>query len=204
MKVGVLGASGRTGRELVAAALESNHEVTALVRDPASYSGQNGVAVVAIDLRDATSLAQVGTGLDALVSGLGASKGSPDDILATGARAAVTAAIPRMVWLGAFGTGRSAAAAGRFTSGLLRLVLGGELADKAAADELLLPAGATVFHAGPLNNSAVSSTARVVPLDTFRRSGPFPRGISRATVARLMIAEVEQQSFDGQVVIPLE
>ena len=38
MKLAVFGATGGTGREIVAQALDAGHEVTVLVRDPARLS----------------------------------------------------------------------------------------------------------------------------------------------------------------------
>ncbi|GAB3899084.1 hypothetical protein GCM10029964_084500 [Kibdelosporangium lantanae] len=67
--------------------------------------------------------------------------------MTAGARATVDAHPARIVWLGAFGTGPSAAAAGWATRTLLRLL--GDRADKLAADAAVLAAGGTVFHAGP-------------------------------------------------------
>lgn len=42
MRIAIFGATGHVGRELVAQALASGHEVTALARDPAALPRTNG------------------------------------------------------------------------------------------------------------------------------------------------------------------
>jgi putative NADH-flavin reductase len=90
-RIAVFGASGRTGRPLVTEALDRGYEVVAFVRDPASldvvhdrlrvvvgdaYTGENVEAAVAPD----------GEGVDAVVSVLGQSGGTPDDLLTVAGR----------------------------------------------------------------------------------------------------------------------
>ena len=110
----------------------------------------------------------------------------------------------RVIWLGAFGTGPSAGAAGAVTRTVLKM-LGDELADKIAADAAVLAAGGTVFHAGPLSNGPVSATRRTVGLAEVPRR-IFPRRVSRATVAAAMLDEAENPAFPaflGGIAVPL-
>ncbi|MET9470036.1 NAD(P)H-binding protein [Streptomyces sp. NPDC006544] len=76
MKITVFGATGGVGREVVRQALEADHEVTAVVRDPARLDvpahDRLQVAVVR-DLTDEDALVPVLAGRDAVVSALGAS-----------------------------------------------------------------------------------------------------------------------------------
>jgi uncharacterized protein len=206
MRVAVLGASGATGRLLVEGALGRGHEVVALVRTPATAGlpPDTRLTLATVDVRDPTSLAEALVGVDVLVSGLGNQKGSPPGVLTAGAEAVMAVGVPRVVWLGALGTGRSVRAAGRPTALLLRAVMGAELPDKQGADEVLLPAGATVFHSGPLTNGALSATRRTVALARYRRPWPMPRPVSRATVTALMLDEAERPGpADGEIVVPL-
>jgi hypothetical protein len=108
--------------------------------------------------------------------------------------------VPRIVWLGAYGTGRSAAAAGLLTRTLLRIVMGGELPDKVAADTAILAAGGTVFHAGPMSGGPAAH--RAMPLDAAPRR-LFPSGVSRAAVAAAMIDEVVTPRFAGGTAVVL-
>ena len=208
LRIAVLGATGATGRRLLDQALDRGHTVVALARDPARgvLPASPRLEVVAADVRDPASVAAALTGVDAVVSGLGAAKKAPPGTLTAGATA-VTAGdgtLPwHVVWLGAFGSGSSAGPAGAPTRLLLRMALGAEeLADKARADDLLLAAGATVLHAGPLTNGPLSPSRRVVALpDAPRRV--LPRTVSRATVAAAMLDEAELPRFGGSVAVPL-
>lgn len=72
MKVAVLGATGRTGRPLVAELLRRGHEVSVLVRDPGRIAdAADSVRVVTGSSRDAAALTDLVTGADAVVSALG-------------------------------------------------------------------------------------------------------------------------------------
>lgn len=72
MKVAVLGATGRTGRPLVAELLRRGHEVAVLVRDPARLGAESArVRVVTGSSRDEAALTELVTGVDAVVSALG-------------------------------------------------------------------------------------------------------------------------------------
>jgi uncharacterized protein YbjT (DUF2867 family) len=72
MVVAVLGATGRTGRLLVAELLRRNHRVTVLVRDPAGLGDLAGrVRTITGDSRDPGALTALVDGVDAVLSGLG-------------------------------------------------------------------------------------------------------------------------------------
>lgn len=203
MQLTVLGASGATGRLVLDQALERGHQVTALARDPSTIATRHGLTVVTADVHDPQSVQHAVTDGAVLISTLGVSKGGRADTLSAGARALVGSAAGRILWLGAFGTGRSAAVAGPLTRGVLRLVMGAELADKATADDTVLEAGGTVFHAGPLTNRPLSDRRRTMSLaDAPRRL--VPAGVSRATVAAAMLDEAELPRFEAQIALPLQ
>jgi uncharacterized protein len=191
----ILGASGATGRELIRQALRRGHTVTAISRTPVA-----DVPHVAADVRDPAAIAAALAGRKIVLSGLGNVRGAAPGVLTAGARALGTAAPERIVWLGAFGSGPSAAAAGPAIRTVLRLL--GDLPDKVTADETILRAGGTVFHAGPLTNGPLSAAPRTVSLDAVPRK-LFPARISRATVAALMLDEAENPSHSGAIAIPL-
>jgi putative NADH-flavin reductase len=73
MRIGVIGATGETGRHLLRLAVEDGHHVTALARTPSRLAGISGIRVERADARDPASLAQaVAGGLDAIGSIVGA------------------------------------------------------------------------------------------------------------------------------------
>ncbi|MDR6320414.1 NAD(P)-dependent oxidoreductase [Actinoplanes couchii] len=194
----VLGATGATGRLMVSAALDRGLAVTALARDPARVPDRPGLTVVAADVGDPASVARAVDGCDVLVSGLGVPKGSPPGTLTLGAAAVVAAAVPRIVWLGALGTGPSGPAAGAVTRALLKVAMSAELPDKVEADTTILAAGGTVLHVGPLVGGKAAA-ARTVPLEQAPRR-LFPSTVSRSTVAAAMVEEAVRNRYPGQVV----
>ncbi|WP_037607266.1 NAD(P)-dependent oxidoreductase [Streptacidiphilus rugosus] len=74
-KIAVIGAKGTIGSRIVAEALSRGHQVTAVVRDPASWTGPEGVALQAGDVLDPASVAEAAVGQDVLVSAVGGGDG---------------------------------------------------------------------------------------------------------------------------------
>jgi uncharacterized protein len=200
----VLGATGGTGSQLTRQALDRGHTVTAIARDPSRITLPDtpGLTKIAGDVFDPASIARAIQPDAIVLSGLGLSKGGRPGVLETGASAVVAAAPRRIIWLGAFGTGLSADAAGWLTRAILGLALKSELADKVAADAAVLQAGGTVFHAGPLSNATVDMLRHTEALAAVPRR-LFPARISRATVAAAMLDEAEAEVASHGVVVPL-
>ncbi|MEV0308006.1 NAD(P)-dependent oxidoreductase [Nonomuraea fuscirosea] len=200
MHLTVLAASGRTGLTLTRQALRRGHTVTAIARDPARIElpGSPGLTKVAGDVHDPASIAAI-VGADSVVlSALGTDQAG---VLLAGAKAVLAAGPRRVIWLGAYGTGESAAAAGAGASVLVRM-LGDRLADKVAADGAVLAAGGTVFHAGVLGDGPEDPGRRTVGLDA---APPFDLGakVNRESVAAAMLDEAESPRFPGAVALPL-
>ncbi len=203
MRIAILGTTGATGHHLAAQAYARGHLVTALARNPdrIDLPTAQQITRVAADVYDPASIAHALAGADVVLSALGVTKSDDRGTLLAGARAVTAEPTVRVIWLGAFGTGNSAQAAGVLTRVLLSLVLKAELADKIAADQTILDAGGTVFHSARLTNGRLSAHRRVALADAPKRV--VPRGISRATVAAAMLDEAENPSGAGQVLIPL-
>jgi uncharacterized protein YbjT (DUF2867 family) len=204
MRIAVLAASGGTGHQLAAQALDRGHCVLALARDPRKVNlpGSADLAVVTADVLRG-EMAGLLTGVDAVVSGIGIRKGDPAGTLVAGARAVAAAAPARLVWLGALGAGASASKAGPLYKVLMALFAGSGRAEKGQADDVALLAGATVFHAGPLADGPVSPTRRTVALAEFKRPALMPARVTRATVAAAMLDEAEKSQHPGEIVVPL-
>ncbi|SNY53129.1 NAD(P)-dependent oxidoreductase [Paractinoplanes atraurantiacus] len=200
MRIAVLGATGAVGSLLVEAGLARGVQVTALARDPARVRARPGLTAVAADVYDPASIVRAVEGADVLVSGLGMTKGDLPGVLTAGAKAVVASAVGRIVWLGAYGTGPSAAAAGALTRGLLGLVMRAEIPDKVAADAAILSAGGTVFHVGPMTGGPPAH--RTLPLEDAPRR-LFPARVSRAAVVGAMTGEALDPRFAGRLVVAL-
>ncbi|KJK45409.1 flavin reductase [Lentzea aerocolonigenes] len=199
MNLIVLAASGRTGLALARKALERGHAVTAIARDPERIALDHAnLRKVAGDVTDPASIAAVVDPDSVVLSGLGTDVAG---VLLDGAKSVVAAEPKRIIWLGAYGTGASAEAAGE-GAGVLRKFLGDRIPDKIAADDTVLAAGGTVFHAGVLSDEPESPSRRTVGLDA---APPFDLAakVSRDTVAAAMLDEAENPRFPGAVALPL-
>ena len=86
MKIAVIGAAGRTGRQVVGHALDRGHEVVAVARSPEKLNVADDRLTVAVaDVRDAAALAPAVVGADAIVTTFGATAGrQPTDIYSVG------------------------------------------------------------------------------------------------------------------------
>jgi uncharacterized protein YbjT (DUF2867 family) len=204
MQLTILAASGGTGRELTRQALERGHTVISIARTPARIDLPDSARLtrVAGDVRDPDSMKGALRDSQLVLSGLGVAAGDPAGTLTAGARAVIEARPQRIVWLGAIGTGPSATAGGLLVRSMFR-AMRAKRDDKVAADAIVLRAGGTVFHAGPLSNDPLSPGRRTVGLDAYPRR-IFPAGVSRATVAAAMLDEAESPRYAGTIAIPLE
>jgi putative NADH-flavin reductase len=94
MKLMVIGATGRTGSEIVKLALSRGHEVTAFVRSPQKVQPARSLSIVRGDPHDAKSLAAALVDHDAVLSAIGPHPRDafrPSTLLTDCARAAVEA-----------------------------------------------------------------------------------------------------------------
>jgi uncharacterized protein len=194
MELTIIAASGRTGLALTRQALERGHTVTAIARNPSRITLDHpNLRKVAGDVSgpltiDADSVVLSGLGTDT------------PGVLFDGAKAVLAAGPRRVVWLGAYGTGPSAEAAGPGAEVLAKF-FGDRIPDKVAADTAVLDAGGTVFHASVLTDEPLVP-GRTVGLD---EAPPFDLGakVSRETVAAAMLDEAENPRFAGAVALPL-
>jgi putative NADH-flavin reductase len=104
----VLGASGATGRHVVAEALRAGHEVRALVRRPGAFPPTEGLReVLWVDVADGAGPASALQGADAVVSAIGGAGKGPTTVCADAIRtvvpAMVTAGVRRLVVVSAHG-----------------------------------------------------------------------------------------------------
>lgn len=205
MRIAILGASGRTGHATVEQALARGNQVVALVRRPETFTVPDTGARDRVEVRRADVTAQATfpdlSDIDVVVSTLGISKGDGPGALVAGAKVLAALRV-RTILLGALGSGVSTGAGGAIYQAVMRMFVGKELAEKAAADNVALAGGATVFHAPDVANGPVSPRRRLVPLAEYPR--PFlPPRITRATLAALLIDEAEAAAHRAEVLVPL-
>src|SRR5438132_13205531 len=162
MKIALIGATGSVGSRVLKEALSRGHEVTALSRHPEEVEPRKGVTAVAADINDATRLASVLRGHDAVVS----SVRFVNFDVATLLKALKAADIDRLVMVGGAGS--------------LTTASGGALADAPTFPPAVLPearAGAAVLAA--LRQEAHVNWTFISPSAVFapgQRTGKFRIG----------------------------
>ena len=91
MTMVVLGASGATGRHVVATALERGHRAVALVRRPGTFGPRAGlIEVTWPDVTDTSALTRALPGADVVISALGGAGQGPTTVCTDGVHSAVT------------------------------------------------------------------------------------------------------------------
>lgn len=200
-KVLVVGATGGTGRELVAQALERGHVVTALVRNPSRLQIDHPrLTVVQGDVLDAPVVEQAVRGQDAVVSALGHKRFFyPTRILSEGTgnivRAMEKHGVPRLVCETSLGIGDSAGRMGlSYTFFVIPLVLPLYFWDKARQEQVVARSRIAwvIVRPGVLTNGEKRGRIRQGRgvgslLSTVR--------ISRADVAAFMLDQLVSDAY---------
>ncbi|MET9828922.1 NAD(P)H-binding protein [Streptomyces sp. NPDC006385] len=200
MKLTVFGATGGTGQEIVRQALDSGHQVTAVVRDPARFTvtGER-LEVFRADLTDPQALRPAVAGRDAVLSGLGA-RGRRDAGVAARLTRTVLGALEaegvrRLVVVSAAPVGPEPEGEGfldRSVRGIVSAVLKDIYADlrEMEADLARSATDWTVVRPPRLQDKPLTGRYR-------RVVGGFPRGgrfLARADVAHAMLGTVGDQA----------
>lgn len=197
----IIGATGGTGRQLVAQALERGHFVTALVRNPAKLELQHPRLTLAVgDVLDYGSVEPATRGQDAVISALGHRQYFyPSRILSRGTgnllRAMDAHGVRRFVCETALGIGDSAGRMGLYyTLFVIPVILPFYFWDKTRQERLIAasPLEWTIVRPGALTNG--------------QRRGKYIHGsgigsflltvrISRADVAEFMLDQLHDDSY---------
>jgi putative NADH-flavin reductase len=207
MRLLVLGATGRTGAELLVQALTQGHQVTALARDLGRLSVQDErVHAIAGSATDRAVIHAALEGQDAVLCALGPR--SPTALLSFDLmRATVEALIPsmqaqrvdRIVMLSALGAGQSAAHAPALFRLMFRTLFRQVGNDKAIAEAMLEESELdwTIVYPPSLTNGARTGNYRHGPALEVHR---MPR-ISRADVAQFMLAQLTDHNYSRKPAI---
>jgi putative NADH-flavin reductase len=195
VRITVFGASGRTGREVVARAAAAGMDVTAYVRDPARLGRTpDGVRVLTGTLDDDGRLAEAVAGRDAAVSALGV--GRPlrtDPAVVEGVRRIVAAmeaaGVPRLVYLSFVGVADSRARSGPVIRHVLSRVVRNEAADHERKEAIVRSSGLewTIVRPPLLTSGPADGALRAG--EDVAAAGALPRA-SRAAVADYLVAQV--------------
>jgi putative NADH-flavin reductase len=198
VRLALMGASGRIGGHLLAWALASGHQVTALARSPQALTAAAGLTVVAGDATDAAAVAQTVAGADAVLSALGPRGAKSPALLADAGRHLVTAmdeaGCRRLVCVSAAGAFIQADPdTGFLIKAILPRVLARPFADVRAMEAVIRASDLdwTLVRASRLVNTPLSGRYRVRP-DLPPRGGGK---ISRPDVAHFMAAVLTDGSW---------
>ncbi len=212
MRVLVMGASGKTGHEVVRQALAAGHEVTAFVRDPSRMTVRDPrLTVVRGDVRSVDDLRRALAGQDAVISTLGGRAGhaaasqlsdKPASGVMEGATAALIeaageAGVRRVVMLSTF------MLAPNFRWGILRPLARfnkGMIDDKRAGEEALKksPLDWTIVYATRLTDGECTGRTRRVPVTEI----VTPRNtVSRSDAAAFLLARLDDDAAIRKAIV---
>jgi putative NADH-flavin reductase len=199
-KILVLGATGGTGQEVVAQALQQGHEVTAFVRRPDRMTGPpERLRVVTGSVKDdSETLADAVRAQDVIISTLGVGKSlKSGGLIARSVPRIVHAmerhAVSRLIFTSAYGVGATWRDVPILPRILVRLLLRDLYADKESGEETLRRSGLDWTLVYPVTLTNGPRTGRYRVGDHLRLQG-FPT-ISRADVADFILTQVEDRSY---------
>ncbi|KMO44171.1 flavin reductase [Methylobacterium tarhaniae] len=202
-KILVLGATGGTGRLIVAQSLARGYDVTALVRSPGKAKSLPGAKLVVGDARDPKVLREALRGRDAVVSALGtpASPLREVTLLSEVTRTLVGAmrddGVARLVAVTGIGAGDSRGHGGfAFDRLILPLLLRHVYADKDRQEDIVRQSGLDWVLVRPtvLSNKPGRGAVRaLVDLAGFHGGS-----VAREDVARFVLDQVETDAWIGR------
>jgi uncharacterized protein YbjT (DUF2867 family) len=197
----VVGATGGTGRQLVAQALERGYAVTALVRDPSRLqAGHPQLAVIQGDVLDEGSVEAAMRGQDAVLCALGHKRFFyPTRILSEGTRnilrAMETHGVARLVCETSLGIGDSAGRMGLYyTLFVIPMILPFYFWDKARQERMIARSKVewVIVRPGSLTNrDKRGRSCQGRPVGSFL----WTVRISRADVADFMLNQIASDTY---------
>jgi len=190
-KIVVFGANGGTGRLIVEQALHAGHDVTAAVRRP------TGPGEIAADVRDAGSVAAAVTGQDVVISAIGAPGRKSLNLYSDAARAFVAAMDHgRLIVITSAGVRGDDPNFSLWYRVLAHTLVKELYADMRQAEEIIRESALDWTFVRPTRLVDKPAT------DTIRaENNQTPAGgwqVSRADVARFIVAELENPRWSGQ------
>ncbi len=195
MNILLLGATGNVGSRILAQALDAGHRVTAYVRRPEALTQHQGLTVAGGQLDDVEAMTGAARGADAViiaVTGPMKDRTFMQRSLPSILEAVRAAGAGRVVLTSVFGAGDTAQKASWFARGIYRTALRGFLADKEAADRLLIDSGLehTIVYPVNLKDAPVREEAAVEPLETVASVPGLPTlPFDAAAAALLRVAQ---------------
>jgi len=199
-RLAIFGATGRTGRQLLALSDSKGLQVNVLARVPESLTNlRNPPAVTKGTITDLRAVETVVAGSDAVLSTLGRGSGSPPDLMTVAARNLVSAmcksGIRRIVVLtntAVVDPTDAPSLQHRLLRAVLSVANGSLRRDSAVAAKIISDSGLdwTLVRAPILTDGPKTGAYRVGRLD-----GQIPLRVSRADVAEFMLSCVLDKRY---------
>ncbi|MEI4482643.1 MULTISPECIES: NAD(P)-dependent oxidoreductase [unclassified Phyllobacterium] len=199
-KIVILGATGPTGRHIVAQAVARGYDVTVLVRSPEKAAELKGANIVVGDARDEKALRQTIKGRDAVISALGtpASPFREVTLLSTATRALVNAMkaeqVSRLIAVTGLGAGDSKGHGGFLFDNLIYpLLLRKVYADKNRQEAIVKGSDLdwTIVRPSILNNKQEHKPVRALTDLSDVHGGT----ISRKDVATFLLDQITSSTW---------
>jgi putative NADH-flavin reductase len=203
MKIAIIGASRGIGGELLKAAIEEGHEVTALVRDPAKLNANiPGLKVIKGDILDPSSVAAAIAGQEAICVCIGIPPTrKPVDVFSRGTQNILSAigkeSNQKLILVTGIGAGESKGHGGFFYDLILNpLLLATNYADKDRAESIVKASHIDwlIVRPGFLTNDPRTGKYRVID----NLSGVTAGKISRADVADFILKQLASPTHFGK------
>lgn len=205
MKILILGGTGLTGQLILTRALEDQHEVTVLVRNPSKLNFQHPqLKIITGDVLDNQILLTAVQGQQAVISALGKGKSLKASHLIT---KAVNNLIPimneskvkRLIFLSGFGAGETFPQANLLQKIIFKTFLKDIYSDKAQAEKKIRTSNLDWTLVYPVQLINTLPNGNYESAENLIMKG-MPK-ISRADVADFMLQELKNNSFLKKAVV---
>jgi putative NADH-flavin reductase len=202
VKVLIIGATGGTGRILLAKSLEQGHEVTVLARNPSAVAPRDyRPRVLEGNTLDPEAVEAAVAGQDAVLSALGTRSTKPTTLFSASTANLVGAmkkhGVCRLVCVTGIGTGDSRGHGGfLYDRVLLPFVVRNQYEDKDRQEEIIKRSGLewVIVRPARLTNEAATGEYQVfLSGDSYRATT-----ISREDVAAFMLAQLTEDRYVHQ------
>jgi putative NADH-flavin reductase len=201
----VLGATGGTGQQIVAQALDHGHEVSVFIRDPTKLPIRHERLHVTVgDMAEGTGpLEQTMKGEDAVISALGRGRvlksahliqRSVPRLLA----AMESAGVSRLIFTSAIGVGHAFSEAPRFSKFVIRAILRDIYADKLTGEDMVRKSDCdwTIVQPAGLTNGPLTQRGRAGEHLIHRSFAT----VSRADLAHFLLSQLDDRTYVRKIV----
>jgi putative NADH-flavin reductase len=196
IKIGVIGATGRTGGLVAEQALKRGHQVVAYVRRAGALPASEGLRIVVGELLDSEHLQSALSDVDAVICCLGTRRHKPVDLMQNNlppiVQAMKRAGRTRLILLSAYGVGETARTASLIARLLYKTMFRSIFHDKERSEAGLATSGLdwTVVYPVGLTDGPLLDGVEVRPTNEVNKVKGLPM-VSRANVAKVLLDAAE-------------